>query len=424
VRRLYTLLFWLAVPALSLGVLLRGVREREYWRGGSARFGYGTRRPAGGIWVHAVSVGEVQAAAVLIAALRERIPGLELTLTCATPTGRARARAALPGLEVRYAPYDTPGCVGRCFARLRPRLLLVMETELWPNLLRAAWLRGVPTLIASARISQRTTRFYARLPGLLRATLGANVWVGAQSVADAERFAALGVDRTRLQVVGNIKFERTMPAQIAERGARARAHYAPDRPVWSAGSTHAGEEAILLGAHRLLRSTQPRALLVLAPRHPARFDAVAAAIVAQGFRCQRRSRDLPQSATAPECEVLLLDTLGELPEFYAAADVAFVGGSLVPVGGHNLLEPVALGVPVLAGPALFSAPDVAQVLCGAGALKLVSDAAGLAGALGELLSSPAERARSAAAGRAVIEANRGALERLLGLIEPLLARPR
>jgi 3-deoxy-D-manno-octulosonic-acid transferase len=424
VRRLYTLLFWLALPALSLGVLLRGLREREYWRGARARFGFGPRGAAGGIWVHAVSVGEVQAAAVLIAALRERTPGLALTLTCATPTGRARARAVLPGLDVRYAPYDTPGCVGRCFARLRPRLLLVMETELWPNLLHGAWRRAVPTLIASARISQRSTRFYTRLPGLLRASLAANVWVGAQSTVDAERFAALGVDRTRLRVLGNIKFDRTMPPEIAERGVRARAHYAPDRPVWTAGSTHAGEEALLLDAHRLLRTTQPRALLVLAPRHPARFEAVAAAIAAHGFRYRRRSRELLQPEADPECEVLLLDTLGELAEFYAAADVAFVGGSLVPVGGHNLLEPAALGLPVLAGPALFNAPDVAQALRAAGALQIVQDAAGLAAALTALLACAPERARRAAAGRAVIEANRGALERLLELIDPLLRLPR
>ncbi len=423
-RRLYTLLVWLALPALSLRVLLRGLREREYWRGGWARFGFGTPRPPGGIWVHAVSVGEVQAAAVLISALRVHVPGVALTLSCATPTGRARARAVLPGLEVRYAPYDTPGCVGRAFERLQPRLLIVIETELWPNLLHGAWRRGIPTLIASARISRRTARVYARLPGLLRDTLAANVWVGAQSAADAERFAALGVDGARLRVIGNLKFERTMPAEIAARGARARARYAPDRPVWTAGSTHAGEETILLAAHRLLRAEQPRALLVLAPRHPERFEGLAAAIAAQGWRYQRRAREQPQDGADPESEVLLLDTLGELPEFYAAADVAFVGGSLIPAGGHNLLEPAALALPVLAGPALFSAPDVAQALRDAGALRIVQDAAGLAAALRALLDSPAERARSGAAGRAVIEANRGALEQLLRLIDRLLAMRR
>jgi len=423
VRRLYTLLVWLALPAVSLRVLLRGLRQREYWHGGWARFGFGTPRPPGGIWVHAVSVGEVQAAAALIAALRARLPAVEITLSCATPTGRARARAVLPGLEVRYAPYDTPGCVGRTFARLRPRLLVVLETELWPNLLRGAWRRGIPTLIASARISPRTARLYARLPGLLRDTLAANVWVGAQSAADAQRFAALGVNPSRLSVVGNLKFERTMPSEISARGAQARARYAPNRPVWTAGSTHADEEAILLAAHRLLRQTSPHALLVLAPRHPQRFDAVAAAIAAQGFRCQRRSRELPPGDDDPDGEVLLLDTLGELPEFYAAADVAFVGGSLVPAGGHNLLEPAALARPVLAGPALFAAPDVAQALREAGALTIVQDADGLAAALRALLDSPAACARRGAAGLAVIEANRGVLERLQRLIDPLLALP-
>jgi 3-deoxy-D-manno-octulosonic-acid transferase len=433
VRRLYTLLFWLALPGLTLSVLWRGLRERDYWRGASERFGFGTRRAGGGIWVHAVSVGEVQAAAVLIAALRVRAPGLQITLSCATPTGRARARAVLPGLDVRYAPYDLPGCVARSFARLRPRLLLVMETELWPNLLHAAWARGVPTLIASARVSARTARFYARLPGLLRDTLAANVWVGAQSAADAERFEALGVDAARLSVVGNIKFDRLMRPDIAERGADARAHYGAGRPVWTAGSTHGGEENVVLAAHRLLREGQPRALLVLAPRHPGRFDAVELSILAQGFRCQRRSRhaagpgagaDADADADADagaESEVLLLDTLGELPEFYAASDLAFVGGSLVPVGGHNLLEPAALGIPVLAGPSLFSAPDVAEALRSAGALRTVRNAPELAATLAELLASPPTRARLAAAGRAVIDANRGALERLLALIEPLLA---
>lgn len=422
-RRLYTLLYWLALPVLGLSVLWRGLREREYWRGGAARFGFGAPRVAGGIWVHAVSVGEVQAAAVLIEALRARAPGLEVTLTCATPTGRARGRAVLPGLEVRYAPYDLPGCVRRCLARLQPRLLLVMETELWPNLLREAWRRGVPTLVASARISPRTTRFYQRMPGLLRATLAANVWVGAQSAADAARYVALGVDATRTSVVGNIKFDRTIAEEIPARGAVLRALYAPGRPVWTAGSTHAGEEAIVLAAHRLLRVRAPQALLVLAPRHPARFEAVATAIAAQRFHYRRRSQRTRDAEGSPVCEVLLLDTLGELPEFYAAADLAFVGGSLVPVGGHNLLEPAALGLPILSGPALFNAPDVAQALERAGALRIVTDATGLAAAAVELLDSAPERSRMGAAGRAVIEANRGARERLLRLIDAVSATP-
>lgn len=419
-RRLYTLLLYLALPFASLIVGVRGLREREYWRGWQARFGFGPRRAGGGIWVHAVSVGEVQAAAVLIAALRERRPALEITLSCATPTARARGRALLPGLDVRYAPYDLPGSVRRCLSGLRPRMLIVLETELWPNLLHEAQRAGVPTLIASARVSARSARIYQRLPGLLRASLAAGVWVGAQTDADAQRFAALGVPAQRLAVVGNIKFDRTVPSGLVQRGAQLRTRYAAERPVWVAGSTHADEEQIVLEAHRRLCEGQPRALLILAPRHPQRFDATAVSAAAQGFRCIRRSIESPQVEAPPgDYQVLLLDTLGELAEFYAAADVAFVGGSLVPIGGHNLLEPAALGLPVLSGPEQFNSPEIARALSEQGALTIVHDAAELAAALTRLLADPQARATQGAAGRTAIAANRGALERLLGLIDRL-----
>jgi 3-deoxy-D-manno-octulosonic-acid transferase len=415
VRRLYTLLLYLALPFASLIVGVRGLTEREYWRGGWARFGFGPRRAGGGIWLHAVSVGEVQAAVVLIEALRARSPALEITLSCATPTARTRGRALLPGLDVRYAPYDLPGSVRRCLRGLRPRMLIVLETELWPNLLHQARSAGVPILIASARVSARSARLYQRLPGLLRGTLAAGVWVGAQTDADAQRFIALGVPAQRTSVVGNIKFDRTPPSGLARRGAELRARYAAGRPVWVAGSTHAGEEPIVLEAHRRVCQAQPHTLLILAPRHPQRFDAAAAAAVAQGFRCIRRSIE----SFGGDDQVLLLDTLGELAEFYAAADVAFVGGSLVAVGGHNLLEPAALGVPVLSGPQQFNSPEVARVLTAQGALTMVHDAAELAAALTRLLADPQARAAQGAAGRAAIAANRGALERLLSLIDHL-----
>ncbi len=414
-RRLYTLLLYLALPFASLIVGVRGFTEREYWRGWQARFGFGTARAGGGIWVHAVSVGEVQAAALLIEALRTRLPGIEITLSCATPTARARARTLLPGLDVRYAPYDLPGSVRRCLTGLRPRMLIVLETELWPNLLHEAIRAGVPILIASARVSVRSARFYQRLPGLLRDSLAAGVWVGAQTESDAQRFAALGVPPARLAVVGNIKFDRTAGTEQVQRGARLRTRYGAGRAVWVAGSTHAGEEQIVLEAHRRLLEQQPRALLILAPRHPQRFDAAAASVTAQGLSCIRRSVEPPQH----DPQVLLLDTLGELADFYAAADVAFVGGSLVPIGGHNLLEPAALGVPVLSGPEQFASPELARVLREQGALTIVHDAAELAAALGGLLADPQARAAQGAAGRAAIEANRGALERLLGLIDRL-----
>ena len=415
-RWLYTLLLYLALPFITLIVAVRGLTDREYWRGWRERFGFGARCAGGGIWVHAVSVGEVQAAAVLIEALARRLPGVEITLSCATPTARTRARAQLPGVAVSYAPYDLPGSVRRCLARLRPRLLIVLETELWPNLLHQAQRTGVPVLIASARVSERSAGRYRRVPGLLRAALAAGVWVGAQTEADARRFAVLGVPPERVSVVGNIKFDRALPPGLIERGARLRARYGAGRPVWVAGSTHAGEEPIVLAAHRQLLGQQPRALLILAPRHPQRFAPAAAVIGAQGFRFLRRSAAAGDEAPG-DYQVLLLDTLGELAEFYAAADVAFVGGSLVPIGGHNLLEPAALGLPVLSGPAQFNAPQVAEALGAQGALTIVHDAAELAAALARLLSDREARARQGAAGRAAIDANRGALARLLQLVE-------
>ena len=328
---------------------------------------------------------------------------------------------------MRFAPYDLPGSVRRCLARLRPRLLVMIETELWPNLLEQARRAGVPTLIASARISARSAGIYQRLPGLMRAALAANVWVAAQTAADAARFAALGVAPSRLTLLGNIKFDRTLPDEIYERGSLLRGLIAGTRPVWVAGSTHAVEEQIVLQAHRLLRASEPQALLILAPRHPPRFDAVAAAVVAQGWRCLRRSRvgsDASGDALFDSSyEVLLLDTLGELLDFYAAADVAFVGGSLVPVGGHNLLEPAALGLPVIAGPAQFNSPDVARALAEQGALRTVHDAPELARTLARLLADADARARQGDAARAVIDSHRGALTRLLRLIDGLLAAP-
>ena len=418
VRRLYTLLLYLTLPWVSLLVAVRGLRNPGYWHGWQDRFGFGPAGAPGGIWVHAVSVGEVQAAAVLIDALRARMPASVITLSCATPTARARGRALLPGLDVRYAPYDLPGSVRRCLRSLAPRMLIVLETELWPNLLHQAQRAGVPVLIASARVSERSTRIYRRLPGLLRAALAADVWVGAQTDTDARRFATLGVPAARLCVVGNLKFDRALPPELMARGRQLRARYAAGRPVWAAGSTHAGEEQIVLDAHTRLLAQLPRALLILAPRHPQRFTAAAASVAAHGFHCRQRSAD----PAAGDYQVLLLDTLGELSDFYAAADVAFVGGSLTPVGGHNLLEPAALGLPVLAGPHNFNSPEVARALGRQGALTIVHDAAELAAALARLLADQEARTRQGAAGRAAIDANRGALERLLGLIDQLPAR--
>jgi 3-deoxy-D-manno-octulosonic-acid transferase len=419
-RRLYTLLLWCACPFLLLALLWRARRERGALRGFGARFGLGPALAgAGNVWVHAASVGEVQAALVLIAALRERYAGRGFVLTTATPAGRARAAAVCGnGVDVRYAPFDLPGSLARAFRRLRPALLVVLEAEIWPNLLAAAGRRGVPVVYASARVSARSAAAWGRSPALLRPLLADGVSVAAQTERDAARFRALGVPAGAVSVAGNLKFERAVAADAAARGAALRARYAAGRPLWVAGSTREGEETAVLEAAQAIAARHPGTVLVLAPRHPPRFDAVAEAIVAAGCACVRHSGAV--AAGADGARVVLLDTLGELPDFYAAADVAFVGGSLVRAGGHNLLEPAALGVPVVAGPHQFNGPEIAEALQQAGALTIVPDAAALAAVVTALLDDPTTRSRQGAAGRAVVAANRGALERIVALAGSVL----
>ncbi|HEX9472911.1 MAG TPA: 3-deoxy-D-manno-octulosonic acid transferase, partial [Steroidobacteraceae bacterium] len=355
-RRLYTLLLAVALPLASLLVFWRGLRDRNYWRGWGERFGRGETPPGAArrLWIHAVSVGEVQAAAPLVAALRAAWPDLPLSMTSATPAGRERARQVCgAGIDVRYGPYDLPWCLRGTLRRLRPALLLIAETEVWPNLLAECARAGVPVMFLSARLSERSTRRLRRLKSLLQPALARGVSVLAQSEADASRFASLGVPAARIQVGGNLKFDREPAAAARRQGSALRGTYAAARPMWVAGSTHDGEELAALEAHRRLRAAHPTALLVLAPRHRPRFEAVAALLARSGLSWMRHSgaghagagsstAGYAAPAPAAQCAaiaVLLLDTMGELEGCYAAADVAFVGGSLVPVGGHNLLEP-------------------------------------------------------------------------------------
>jgi 3-deoxy-D-manno-octulosonic-acid transferase len=422
-RLLYLLVLYVGAPIVSAVLLVRGLRDRSYWSHFAQRFGFGPRAAPGGLWVHAVSVGEVQACAGLVSALRRRHPDLPVTVTTFTPTGAARARALVGDLaEVRYVPYDLPGAVRRFFRRVQPQLAVIFETELWPNLYRECGRRRVPLVLASARVSARSLGRYRRLGTLFRDALSQAAVVAAQGAADAERFRALGAAPDTTHVTGNVKFDFELPPDIDARGARLRAEYAAGgRPVWVAGSTHGGgEEAVVLAAHRRVRAAHPRALLVIAPRHPGRFPEVAQELERAGMNFARRSQPWP-AQRRPEPGVLLLDSLGELLDFYAAADVAFVGGSLVPVGGHNLLEPAALGVPVLTGPHNFNGEEVARLLVARGGAALVRDAAELAEGVSELFADPAARERIGALARASVEVNRGALAKLLALIEPLLA---
>jgi 3-deoxy-D-manno-octulosonic-acid transferase len=416
----YGLAVYCAVPLISALLLWRGLGDRSYWSRFGERFGLGSRiKP--GIWVHAVSVGEIQACATLVRTLKQRHPDMPLLVTTFTPTGAARARTLFKDLaQVRYLPYDLPGSVRRFLDRVQPRLAVIFETELWPNLYRECGRRRIPLLIASARLSPRSVGRYLRLGSLFRQTLSQGVVVAAQGEGDAARFRALGADPKRTHVTGNVKFDLAVPEDIAARGQVLRQRYARGRPVWVAGSTHAGEEEAALNAHQEVLRVYPGALLVIAPRHPPRFAEVAERIERQRLRFILRSASLPPE-TLNAAQVLLLDSLGELLDFYAAADVAFVGGSLVPIGGHNLLEPAALGLPILTGPSYFNGEEIARLLISRGAAEVIQDASELGARITALLAQPDTRRRIGQQGRACIEANRGALTKLLELIEPLLA---
>ncbi|MEY2854852.1 MAG: hypothetical protein RL030_1984 [Pseudomonadota bacterium] len=440
-RWLYTLVLRLALPFVLVVLAFKGWREPRRRMDLRARRGRALEPDARApLWLHGASVGEVQSAAALIRLLRARHPSLPLLLTCGTATGLGRARLLygdllLPGesamspLTLRPAPFDLPGAVHRFLDATAPRGLVLLETELWPNLIAGAGERGLPLAMLSARVSERSTQRYLRWAQyLMRETLQRMQLIGAQTVEDARRFERLGAREGAVKVSGNLKFDFPLPADIEARGAALRARHAPHRSLWVAGSTHPGEEEQVSGAQRaLLRRRSSTGLpasavplLVMAPRHPERFAAVAQWLEGQGLRSQRRSALSGGQALSPDIDVLLLDTLGELLDWYAASDIAFVGGSLVPIGGHNLLEPAALARPVLTGPHSFNSPEAARLLEQADALVRVKDAESLARVVAELMGDPRHAKALGARAALAVEANRGAALRSLAALESLV----
>lgn len=418
IRLFYTLLIYVAAPLFFAATLWRGLRDPLYRGRLTERFGFGkgrVDRPS--IWVHAASVGEVQAGSPLIGRLRRSFPDDPLVVTTTTPTGAARVKA-LFGNQVMhsYLPYDTPCAVRRFLGRARPRVLIAMETEVWPNLYLECASRRIPIVLASARLSEKSARRFRWGGSLFRDALR-TVAIGAQSAADAQRYLAIGASAANVRVTGNIKFDLEIADDIRTRGHALRAAQFADRFVWVAGSTHEGEEDVVVRAHRKVLATRADALLILVPRHPDRFERVRQWLAAQQLSYVSRSAGTPVDSTI---QVLLGDTLGELLMIYAASDVAFVGGSLVPVGGHNLLEPAALARPVLTGPYCFNAPDVAQLLLGSHAALEVGDADALARSLLMLAADAQRGIEMGQAGCAVIERNRGALGRVMEIIEQAL----
>ena len=416
---LYVLLTRLALPFALAADAWKALRNPEQWNRVAQRLGFVPVSPRPRcLWVHAVSVGEVQAAASLLTVLRGRQPDLPVTLSTVTPTGAQRARA-LFGDSVHHCflPFDTPTAMRRFLDRVQPRLAVILETEIWPALYRELGRRGVPLVIGSARLSMRSVDRYRRAGALIRETLANDVVIGAQSAVDAERFHAIGAPAGRVHITGNIKLDLQIPEAAIDAGRDFRRRHAAGRPVWIAGSTHEGEEEAALAAHAAACRRHPDALLVLVPRHPKRFEAVRTMLQRRGVSyAQRSSGGVPAEGDG----VFLLDTLGELQTFYAAADVAFVGGTLVTVGGHNLLEPAVLGLPILAGPHTHNAPEIARLLADSGALTTVRNGDELAGQVSGFFDDPPRAAAVGRRGRGAVDASRGAVYRLVALIEPLL----
>jgi len=413
-RGLYTPLLLLLLPWALLHLLWRARRQPEYLRHWSERFGrFAGEAPTPVIWLHAVSVGETRASQPLVALLRRQYPEYRILFTHMTPTGRHAGEEIFGDTVTRvYLPYDYPWAVRRFLRHFRPALGVIMETELWPNLIAASQQQGCPLLLVNARLSARSAHRYARLPALTRQALQALTVVAAQTAADAGRLTALGAGMVK--VTGNLKFDIDPPQDQLALGARLRTLWG-GRGTLLAASTRDGEEALLLDAW--CASPIDGALLIVVPRHPERFAAVEKLLEARGLRWQRRSQEL---AIAPETEVLLGDSMGEMFAYYAACDVAFVGGSLLDFGSQNLIEACAVGVPLLLGPSVYNFAEAAQAALECGAARSIENAPALLAAATELLGNDEARRRMGTAGLAFVAGHRGASARTLALLEEVL----
>ncbi|KVN82636.1 lipid IV(A) 3-deoxy-D-manno-octulosonic acid transferase [Burkholderia ubonensis] len=430
-RVIYRALWWLVAPLAVVRLVVRSRKERGYREHIGERFGYGPGRApddrAPLIWVHAVSVGETRAAQPLIDALMKARPDARILLTHMTPSGRATGAQIFGDRVLRcYLPYDMPGAVRRFLRAWRPTLGLVMETEVWPTLIDECRRADVPLVLTNARMSARSYRRAAKFGAAARDVFGGFSRVLAQSPADAERLGSLGA--RHVTVLGNLKFDMTTPPELAARGHAWRDAIGA-RPVWVAASTRENEEALVLQAFAAV--TTPGALLILVPRHPQRFGEVEALVARNGLKCVRRSAwaadaaalaaGQPAAARLPaDVTVLLGDSMGELGAYYAAADVAFIGGSLLPLGGQNLIEACAVGVPVLIGPHVFNFTQATADAVAAGAAQQVQDPADLARVLDALFADNARRIAMGAAGAAFAARHRGATARTVDVLAALL----
>jgi 3-deoxy-D-manno-octulosonic-acid transferase len=421
-RFFYSLLLYLLLPLILLRLLFRSSKNPAYRKRVGERFGLISPAPIQeGIWVHAVSVGESIAAVKLVKGLQAKYPDRSFTVTCGTPTGSDIIQSQLGNSVYHvYAPYDLPGCVKRFFAKIKPDVGIIMEKELWPNLLHYANQAGTRLMISNMLLSDRSFKRYQKFSGLSKAMLSNVDHFAAQTKQDADRIIELGAPNTQVSVVGNLKYDfSAVNASALDDRTRYRQQLADTRPIWLAGSTHDGEESLVLKTHAALIERVAELLLIIVPRHPERFDDVYQHCKSS-FTTQRRSNLAQTEPLSPQTQVLLVDSMGELNRFIAISDWCFIGGSMVPVGGHNVLEACHAGVPVLFGKYMDNARQVAEQVQLERAGIQVKDQAALLAASRQLLNNPEQRKQMGQRGLALIEANQGALNKTLALLEPWL----
>jgi 3-deoxy-D-manno-octulosonic-acid transferase len=415
-RYLYTILFYLALPFLFIRLLWRSFRIPGYRKNWRQRLGFCPHRFDECIWIHVVSVGETIAAQPLIKAVIQEYPNTPVLLTNMTPTGAERVKAMFATTAYQtFIPYDLPDANARFLKRVRPKVAVIFETELWPNLFAACRKRQIPILVMNARLSEKSAKGYRSILSVTQEMFRAITHIAAQAPQDAERFIQLGFPQEKMRVTGNIKFDLEIPQLDAK---ELRASLGTDRPVWIAASTHPGEEEIVFRAHQLIREQFPEALLILAARHPDRAPAIGTIAKNHGFSFVRRSL---KEACLQNTHVYLADTLGELLLMYSASDVAFVGGSLVSVGGHNLMEPAVLGKPILSGPILFNFYQVSQLLLNGDALLIINNSAELAEKVLRCFSEAAFVKKLGENAVKVVMQNRGALQKQFDVIKMTLS---
>ena len=416
-KLLYTLLFYIALPLILIRLIWRGIRSPSYWQRWPERFGHGAvlsdKVPV--IWIHAVSVGEVEATRPLVQKLFSEFPDHQLLITTMTPTGSAHVKR-LYGDSVThcYLPYDVSFAVQRFLKRTHPQFGIIMETELWPLMLLTCQQLNIPLVLANARMSERSAKGYARLAGFTKTILKSLHFIAAQSENDRQRFKQLGADKKNIHAIGNLKYEISLASGLIEQATAMRSIWGSHRPIWVAASTHEGEEIAILNATRQVRAACSELLLIIVPRHPERFDKVTALSQKSGFKTLRRSEHRPCPL---DVQVMVVDTMGELPLFYAASDVAFVGGSLVPVGGHNILEPAALGRPIITGPHYFNFNEITQQFLDADAAIQIDNTETLADTVIQLLQDPLKRSNMGEAALKIMANSQGASKRLVNLLK-------